>query len=196
MAARLVFLAALSLLAFAYADECSDTEAAGLTDCHSCVEITILGGRKDCAYCANPRPGFVHCQKPFYPPQADFSGATYFACYNDSGFGPALTRYQARCSNNDCFLDQCTVSNTVLWYIIVPCVVGGVLLIGGGYLLWCCHKRRQRATKAWIEKEERAEKKSAEKRSAKSRARHNERKNKTDELRRKYGLLEEGDDDL
>jgi len=176
---------------------CDEIQASGSTSCHDCVEITFLGGRHDCSYCANPYTGFTSCQSSFYPTQADIPGFTVYACYNDSGVGvAAIARFKPRCASKDCYVDQCTISGVILWYIIVPSVVGGILLIGGAYLLWCCHKRRQRAMKAWVEKEQRAEKKEAEKRSEKSRQRNNERKNKTDELRRKYGLLEDDEEDL
>lgn len=180
---------------------CLSVEAQNLTDCHSCVEITVLGGRPNCAYCANPLPGFVHCMSPFYPPALQVPGLTVFACYNLttewSGSGAApVNYYKPRCAQKDCYIDQCLLSGVVLWYIIVPSVVGGVLLFGGCALYCWCAKRQKRANAAWVAKEERAETKAAQKRAEKSRARNQERKSKTDELRRKYGLLEDDEEEL
>ena len=123
-------------------DYCQSVQEAGMTGCRDCVEITLLGGRPNCAYCANPYTGMTHCQKPFYPPSLNTPGFTVYACYNDSGPGTLdLLRYKPRCSESDCYIDQCLVSGKVLWYYIVPSVIGFVIIVILGVIYYCkCFK--------------------------------------------------------
>jgi hypothetical protein len=112
----------MSLVNIIYAelDYCASVEESGLTSCKDCVEITLLGGRPNCAYCANPYSGMSYCQKPFYPPALNTPGMTIFACYNDSGNPNDIFRYKPRCAESDCYIDQCLISGKILWYYIVP----------------------------------------------------------------------------
>ena len=122
-------------------DYCNSVEESGMTDCHSCVEITILGGRPNCAYCANPYSGMTHCQNPFYPPSISTPGFTVYACYNDTGSSLDILRYKPRCAESDCYIDQCLVSGKVLWYYIVPAVVGFVIIVILAVIYFCkCYK--------------------------------------------------------
>lgn len=174
---------------------CNQVENQGLTDCHSCVEITILSGRPDCAYCSAPFSGMAWCAPPFYPPAAKIPGLTAYACYNDSGV-PGPFQYQPRCRQKHCYIDQCLVSGAVLWYIIVPIVLGTVLCGTGTAVLCWCRKTSKASIKKWLDNEGKKENKSAEKRKTKSDQRHAERDKKTAELRKKYMLDEYEEDGL
>lgn len=141
----------------AQSDICGQIQQSGSTSCHDCVEITLLGGRPDCAYCSNPYQGMTYCQKPFYPPQLNTRGFTIYACYNDSGDSGILndiSRYKPRCSESDCYIDQCLVSGKILWYYIVPGVIGFILLV---LFILCvgikCWKKSKYSNE-WIDKEE------------------------------------------
>ena len=118
---------------YAEQDYCDSVQNSGLTSCKDCVEITILGGRPNCAYCANPYAGMTYCQKPFYPPALNTPGMTIFACYNDSGNPNDILRYKPRCAESDCYIDQCFISGKILWYYIVPSVIGFIILI---FIIW------------------------------------------------------------
>lgn len=174
-------------------DYCDQVQRDGLTTCHECVEITILGGRPNCAYCSDPYPRMSYCQAPFYPPALAIPGLTVYACYNDSGVNGPL-RYRPRCSASDCYIDQCLVSGKILWYYIVPGVIGGVILCVC-LPLWCwCRRRSNEASRRWIEDEKRKETKAKGKLDAKARERRQDRETKTAALRKKYGLDDPDDE--
>ena len=97
----------------------------------------------------------TYCQDPFYPPAVDIPGFTVYACYNDSGPAIAPTlRYRPRCAQNDCYIDQCLISGLVLWYVIVPTVVGVILIAFGLWLYCCCSRRSKESREAWRIKDE------------------------------------------
>lgn len=166
---------------YAADDYCSSVEDSGATDCYSCVEITFLGGRPNCAYCANPYTGMTHCQKPFYPPSINTPGFTVYACYNDSGSGLDIFRYKPRCSESDCYIDQCLVSGKILWYYIVPGVIGFciILILGCIYSIRCWKKNQ---ANKWIEQDAKQDAKLKQK----ANKRQKERETKRQELKNKY----------
>lgn len=185
----------LSLLLCTYwqscvADEyCLQVQVSGATDCHTCVEVTVLGGRPNCAYCSKPYTNMAYCQNPFYPPAVDIPGFTPYACYNDSGstVAPSL-RYRPRCAERDCYIDQCLISGLVLWYVIVPSVVGSLLLlVGCGCWCWC-RQRNKASRAAWLAKDEKDTAKANQKLDMRSSARKTERERKANDMRKKYGL--------
>jgi hypothetical protein len=131
---------------------CESVQNSGSISCHDCVEITLLGGRPNCAYCANPYVGMNYCQKPFYPPSLNIPGLTIYACYNDSGNPSDYFRYKPRCDESDCYIDQCIVSGKILWYYIVPGVIGFVILIIIIWIIGCKWWKIKQSSK-YIERE-------------------------------------------
>lgn len=151
---KLIILHLFLLMVNAQTDKCTTIQQSGSTSCHDCVEITLLGGRPNCAYCAHPYTGMTYCQEPFYPPSLNTPGFTMYACYNDSGNPNDISRYKSRCAESDCYIDQCLVSGKILWYYIVPSVIGFIVLVIIVALFgWkCWHKSKY--TNEYIEKEE------------------------------------------
>lgn len=165
-------------------DYCQSVQEAGMTGCKDCVEITILGGRPDCAYCANPYAGMTHCQKPFYPPKINTPGFTIYACYNDSGPSSSgaldLLRYKPRCEESDCYIDQCLVSGKILWYYIVPSVIGFVIIVILVWIYFCkCYKTDKNK---YIEEDNKREKQIKDK----ANKRQKEREIKMQTFKKKY----------
>lgn len=97
-----------------------------------------------------------YCQKPFYPPSLNTPGMTIFASYNDSGIATDIFRYKPRCAESDCYIDQCLISGKILWYYIVPSVIGFIILV---FIIWligckCCNQNND-----YIDKENERERK-------------------------------------
>jgi len=166
-------------------DYCDSVQTSGSTSCKDCVEITILGGRPNCAYCANPYSGMSYCQKPFYPSALNTPGMTIYACYNDSGITTDIFRYKPRCAESDCYIDQCLISGKILWYYIVPSVIGFIVLVFIIWLIGCKWWRNKEASK-YIEKENKIEMQNKKKLQDKANKRKNERTNVTNKIKEKY----------
>lgn len=166
-------------------DYCASVEQSGSTSCKDCVEITILGGRPNCAFCANPYSGMSYCQKPFYPPALNTPGMTIFACYNDSGNPNDIFRYKPRCAESDCYIDQCLISGKILWYYIVPGVIGFVVLIVIFWIIGCKWWKNKQSSK-YIDRENKEEKKRQEELKEKANKRKRERDIKLEVIKNKY----------
>lgn len=183
----------LNVINSANGDNCADISAAGITTCHGCADITILNGDPGCAYCEFPYKGQSHCQAKFYPPSADIPGLTVYACYNDTGNPVPTLRYVPRCARDDCYVGQCLISGLILWQIIVPCVIGGVLIFIG-CPLWCwCRKRNRDSMNKWKDNQDKQIKKDEQIRKDKAVARNVNRTKLREQLRNKYKLDEDSD---
>jgi hypothetical protein len=167
-------------------DYCVSVEESGSTSCKDCVEITILGGRPNCAYCANPYSGMSYCQKPFYPPSLNTPGMTIFACYNDSGIATDIFRYKPRCAASDCYIDQCLVSGKILWYYIVPSVIGFIILLFIIWLIGCKRCKWCNKNNEYIDRENERDRKSKQNLQQKANDRKRKREIELQSIKKKY----------
>ena len=174
-------------------DYCVSVEESGSTSCKDCVEITILGGRPNCAYCANPYSGMSYCQKPFYPPSLNTPGMTIFACYNDSGIATDIFRYKPRCAESDCYIDQCLVSGKILWYYIVPSVIGFIILV---FIIWLIGCKWCKKNNDYIDKEIQRENQHKEKLKQKATDRKRKREIELQNIKNKYSKNKYSKDDF
>lgn len=92
---------------------------------------------------------------------------------------------------SDCYVRSCSITSYQL--LIILCSIGGVLGLIILFVLWCwcCRGREAKALKAYTFKEN--QKDLAAKRAREERAvvRRDERKERSDEIRRKYGIRED-----
>eukprot|EP00047_Mylnosiga_fluctuans_P005589 m.241392 g.241392 ORF g.241392 m.241392 type:complete len:188 (+) comp13838_c0_seq1:208-771(+) len=148
--------------------------------CQECVDINVLTGISDCAYCFDPYAGEAACAKAYHSP------ALEYVCYRETpdGLFPAT----ARCAKTDCYYQQCIFNSVVLWYYIVPSVVGGIAVIVG-VSLWCyCRARQRESTRKWVDNENKMEQETHMQLELKAHRRKQTRKARAAEIRRKYDL--------
>eukprot|EP00052_Salpingoeca_macrocollata_P009588 m.75400 g.75400 ORF g.75400 m.75400 type:complete len:232 (-) comp17162_c0_seq4:932-1627(-) len=97
--------------------------------------------------------------------------------------------------SKNCYYETCKVNSFTLLVIILPCVGGGLLLIIGIWIWCCCRRRNKNKLKIYSYKESKKEEEQRKKREEKQSLRRAERSTRTDEIRRKYGLLQENESD-
>ncbi|XP_065053209.1 pituitary tumor-transforming gene 1 protein-interacting protein-like [Rhopilema esculentum] len=110
------------------------------------------------------------------------------------GKRPVIKPDSSECSGDWYSYKQCTVSGNLL-LIIVPCVLGALLIIFLLVCYCCCCRKcsRRRAAKRFAKEDERMSREKEE-REMKHAERSAERRQKHDEIRKKYGLFKDGED--
>lgn len=157
-----VFLLPLLLLLLPACAQAQNKSCQGATSCDDCVALGgVLG--EGCSWC---------------------KAAGTCA---DATPGQAPNTCGDRCQAADCFYKTCAANSQTALYIIVPCVILGVLIVVG-VLVYCCWWLPRKRNRAWQYKEDDKAKRRKAERAALQDERRDERRAQTDNIRTKYGL--------